>query len=330
MLMLRATLAAALTSTTLARRVAVGWVYVADPVTKSAESASWQDIAFEALDVLVVGPVGLQHCNNTPKVAKAFPWRPRFRCQEPYRRGSFGVADAFRPRFDALLAVARQRNPNLQIMASQWYASHLMEPFGDWGGSLQTLGDSEEQLDGYTKDVNAFLLEQNMTGYVLDYEGTNVVHWYTRLLVKLAEAFRDPHTGHRTRHIGISPSTVKYLMGTNSLTDYVFAQTYTQGVELDDFLAIFDANKVFVGLCPEGCSSTNAWDAKDQVELRDLAGIHVWRLNSDNASTMAKENVVMQQVHDLFRMASDLEKGKANSRHDSGFFNLLDSLRHEA
>lgn len=42
----------------LAKPKAVGWVYLADP----GESPDWDRIAFHAMDILLVGPMGLQKC----------------------------------------------------------------------------------------------------------------------------------------------------------------------------------------------------------------------------------------------------------------------------
>ncbi|CAJ1370791.1 unnamed protein product [Effrenium voratum] len=84
---------------------AVGWVYFADP-----EPPDWERVDFEALDVLVVGPLGLQHCGDTPELQRSFPWRPRFHC------GGFGVAA---PRMSRVAASSR----GADICGWEWLCS---------------------------------------------------------------------------------------------------------------------------------------------------------------------------------------------------------------
>lgn len=293
-----------------AKPKAVGWVYLADP----GESPDWDTIAFHAMDLLLVGPMGLQQCDWTPHRQRVFPYRPLFNCE-----ASFGVNASLLHRFEALIHAARRRNPALEIMAAQWYASDFEAPLETWGGSLGAMGPqvSDEELEGYATKVHAFLEHYNLSAYVLDYEGTNVMHWYPRLLVKLAKAFRDGQG--QGRGIGLSPGTAEYLKGTNSLTDYVFLQSYTPGVNLAKYLEIFDSSKVFVGLCPFHCDGHISLEtAQEMVEQHHLAGIHVWRLNDGNQQSMLAENGLMRQVG---HAAAPKKRPPS-----SGFFNLADAL----
>ncbi|CAJ1390474.1 unnamed protein product, partial [Effrenium voratum] len=215
---------------------------------------------------------------DTPELQRSFPWRPRFHC------GGFGVADRYQESFQRLLETARRKNSRLEILAAQWYGSDVMA-VADWGGSLSAL--SRQHLRGYAQEVRAFLEEWNLQGYVVDFEGTNVVRWYTELLVALASAFRAS-AGDRRLQLGVSPSTARDLKGTDSLTDYVLVQSYAPKVDLDDYLAIFDPHKVYVGLCPEGCWNGTAEAACGEVLAKGLGGMHVWRLNNGNATRMAE------------------------------------------
>lgn len=304
-----------------AKPKAVGWVYLADP----GESPAWDQIAFHAMDILLVGPMGLQNCDWTPQRQRVFPYRPFFNCE-----ADFGVNASLLHRFEALINAARWRNPALEIMAAQWYASDSEAPLETWGGSLGALGPqvSDEKLEGYATKVHAFLEHYNLSAYVLDYEGTNVMHWYPRLLVKLAKAFRD---GKRQgRGIGLSPSTAEYLKGTNSLTDYVFLQSYTPGVNLAKYLEIFDSSKVFVGVCPFNCDGEISLDtAREMVEQQHLEGIHVWRLNDGNQQRMLAENALMRQVYSQADEKPAPPKKRPlppSSGVSAGFFNLADAL----
>eukprot|EP00913_Durusdinium_trenchii_P031927 g29902.t1 len=65
----------------------------------------WEGLAFEAMDLMVVGPLGLQQCDWTPHRQSVFPYRPLFNCE-----ASFGVNASFLDRFEHLLALARQRH----------------------------------------------------------------------------------------------------------------------------------------------------------------------------------------------------------------------------
>ncbi|CAK9023712.1 Chitinase, partial [Durusdinium trenchii] len=290
----------------------VGWVYVADPTQQR-----WEGLAFEAMDLMVVGPLGLQQCDWTPHRQSVFPYRPLFNCE-----ASFGVNASFLDRFEHLLALARQRNPNLEVMAAQWYASDWEAPLESWGGSLGVYGPdiASEQLEGYASTVSAFLHRYNLTGYVLDYEGTNVLRWYPELLRQLLRVFRDRSGPHR---LGVSPSTAQHLRGTNHLTDFVFLQSYTPGVDLQEYLDIFDASKVFLGMCRFGCDAHGSLpSAAREVQAKHLAGIHLWRLNDGDEGRMAEENELMRKVRTHLTPLGRRRRAEL----PSGFFNLVDAF----
>ena len=41
----------------------------------------WKSVDFEGLDVLVLGPLGIQHCDWTPHMRMLFPFQPTFNCE---------------------------------------------------------------------------------------------------------------------------------------------------------------------------------------------------------------------------------------------------------
>ena len=265
----------------LSRPIATAWMYLADDQDYEEIPESWSSIDFRTADVLNVGPAGVQQdgtfgfyqSRKTGDLAKRFKW---------------------------VLRNARAQNPDIKIIVSQWWG------YGDdiWGQPLSVLRSGKD-VKKYTTSVGDFLAEYldesgGVDGFDIDYEDNNISARTEDITGQIRAELDQLSRAHQDRpfYQTVSPSTTGYLGDAVEYLDYVNMQTYDGGIDLipEFFLSLgFTSNQLLFGVCPEtDCPSPSLQEAEDAYNENDLAGIHVYRLNSGNQQ---EEGEVQQQVY---------------------------------
>ncbi len=264
--------------------IAAAWLYMSDDHTNQAYNRipdTWSQINFKNVDVLNVGPAGVQ------------------------ADGTFGLYNSPQTgdlsyRFKWVLNQARTQNPGIKIILSQWWG----EGDGIWGSSLGSLKDSAA-VEKYTTSVGAFLksylgISGGVDGYDIDYESNNV----TDNTAAITKQIRAQMTSLSNANAGrpfyqtVSPSETSNLKEAIGYLDFVNMQTYAGGSpwilqELTDLG--FKNGQLLYGICPEtSCPGPSLADVEAAYTNNKLAGIHLWRLNSDN---QVHEGQVQSQVY---------------------------------
>lgn len=261
-------------NSTIPLPIAAGWIYMSDDQNYATIPSFWSQIPFEAVDVLYIGPVGVQadgnfdlfNSTNTGSLAHRFQW---------------------------VISTARSRNRNIRIIASQWWGQgeHI------WGFALDSLNDSAA-ITQYANSVASFVqswsnVSGGIDGYDVDYEDNNVLETIPTILAQIRTALDtlSESSNGRQYYITASPSNTDYLQAVRSSIDFINMQTYAGGTGLspDDFIDIgFRSEQLLYGYCPEGdCSTPTLSEVESKYILyqnmgKSLAGIHTWRLNSNN------------------------------------------------
>ena len=267
----------------LSRPIVTAWMYLADDQDYAQIPKSWSSINFRTADVLNVGPAGVQ------------------------RDGTFGFYESRKTgdlanRFEWVLRNARAQNPDIKIIVSQWWG------YGDdiWGQPLSALR-SDKHVKKYTKSVGGFLAEYldksgGVDGYDIDYEDNNIsarTEDITSQIRTEFDALSQDQQGRRFYQT-VSPSTTGYLGDAVDHVDYVNMQTYDGGMGLIPrfFLSLgFTSDQLLYGICPEtDCPTPSIEEAEAAYKENDLAGIHVYRLNSGNQQ---EEGEVQNRVYEL-------------------------------
>lgn len=264
--------------------IAAAWFYLSDTHDYREIPADWSHIAFDKVDVLYVGPSGIQDDNR------------------------FGLYDSeatgpLRHRFEWLAERARQDNPDIKIVISQWWGNGQLV----WGKPLSSLTD-EATIQTYAQSVAEFMAYYQtynngryaLDGFDIDYEDNNVTATFPRLAVVLKEALQDVSARYgKTFRLTLSPADGDYLDAASLAPfDYINMQSYAGGMDIppEAFLELgVPANKILFGICPESnCDTFSVTEVLDTYRRYGLAGIHLWRLNSDN---YVYEDQVQRQIH---------------------------------
>jgi len=263
--------------------IAAAWMYMADDHDNYRTiPREWSSINFKNVDVLNVGPAGVQ-ADGT------FGF---------YRTASQGdLAD----RFKWIIKTARAQNPKIKIIVSQWWGNGQ----GIWGSPLSEL-KNDAAVTKYTESVGAFLrsylnIDGGVDGFDVDYEANNVVKNIPAILSQIRSKMNalTNETSGRPFLLSVSPATTTYLdaVAPSSL-NFINMQTYAGGTGLtpQSFIQIgLTARQLLYGICPEtNCFSKTAAQVKSEYTQSHLAGIHLWRLNSDN---YIKENQVQEDIY---------------------------------
>lgn len=258
--------------------VAAAWLYMSDDNAYNTIPDTWKKIDFSKVDVLFVGPAGIQ------------------------ADGSFGLYSSaetgdLATRFEWVITTARAANKNIKIVLSQWWGQD--NPDHPWGRALDAL--DAQHVDQYATTLAAFLQRYNdaklrVDGFDIDYEANNVVPLIPTLLPAIRAKLNSVDNAVAYA-ITVSPSQTGYLNGLAKTIDYVNMQTYAGGMYLTPqmFTSIgYGAKQLLYGICPESnCATPSVKQVEAAYTKNKLAGIHLWRLNSDN---YAAENKVQAQI----------------------------------
>lgn len=278
---------------TITLPIAAAWMYMSDDKQYKTIPPEWSSIDFKKVDVLNVGPGGIQ------------------------ADGTFGLYNSastgdLANRFKWIIQTARGQNPNIKIIVSQWWG----DGNGVWGNALAAL-NTDDAINKYTDSVIAFLksylsVSGGVDGYDIDYESNNVTDNIAKILSQLRTKLDalSKANGGRPFYLTVSPATIdKLSKAVVAKLNFVNMQTYAggQGLTPQDFTQLLmKPQQLLYGICPEdgpGCNPPSspqddslAKQAKSQYSQNGLAGIHLWRLNSKNYT---QEIQVQAQVYDL-------------------------------
>jgi len=261
--------------------IAAAWMYMSDDQNYNQIPQMWSKLNFRDVDVLNVGPAGVQP------------------------DGTFGLYQSTKTgdlsnRFKWIINTARQQNPHIRIIISQWWGNGA----GVWGESLSLL-KTPAAVEKYTASVGQFLQSYLTTaggvdGYDIDYEDNNVTGNTTAITAKVRAALTalSATTGGRKFYQTVSPSTTARLAGSIGYLDFVNMQTYAggSGLTAEDFTSLgLTPQQLLYGICPESnCPSPSLAEVEKSYTTNHLAGIHLWRLNSGN---YVQEGQVQAQVY---------------------------------
>lgn len=268
--------------------ISTAWIYMADDQAYNQIPAYWSKVDFSDVDVLTVGPAGVQ------------------------ADGTFGLYKSAKTgdlanRFKWVIERARAQNPKIKIIVSQWWGNGD----GIWGRPLSAL-QSDAAIQKYTSSVYDFLAAYLKTaggvdGYDIDYEANNIspktkviAQQIRAQLSRLSQA-----SGGRPFYLTVSPASTQDLKAAVGFVDFVNMQTYAGGSGLSpkDFLNMgLKSSQLLYGICPEtNCPTPTFPQVKQAYITYKLAGIHLWRLNSDNYQDEGK---VQRQVSNFLHGAS--------------------------
>jgi Glycosyl hydrolases family 18 len=274
--------------------VSTAWFYMSDDRQYNEIPAYWSEVDFTHVDVLTVGPAGVQ------------------------ADGTFGLYNSaatgdLANRFKWVIQTARAHNPKIKIIVSQWWGDGSGRKGGPWGNALSALAD-DASVQKYTASVydffNAYLRTAGgVDGYDIDYESNNVDE-HTEAITRQIRAQLSrlsQATGGRPFYLTVSPADTRGLDKTVAgYLDFVNLQTYAGGrgsIDPDKFTALgLKSTQLLYGICPEtGCDSPSLADVEKAYTDYKLGGIHLWRLNSGNYQ---HEGVVQRQVYDFLHPPS--------------------------
>jgi len=264
----------------IAPPIAAAWMYMADDQAYNTIPPSWSNIDFKVVDVLFVGPFGVQ------------------------ADGTFGLYNTpatgdLATRFKWILKTARAQNPKIRIIASQWWG----DGSGKWGNPLSVLS-GDAAVSKYTDSVASLLqsylnVSGGIDGYDIDYEDNNVFDRIPAIVSQIRSKIDAlGQANGRRLYETVSPATTRYVKEIVPSLDFVNMQTYagSYGLTPPNFTALgLKSQQLLYGICPEtNCGTRSVADVEAQYKQYGLAGIHLWRLNSDN---YVYENQVQAQVY---------------------------------
>ena len=251
--------------------ISAAWLYMSDDQDYNSIPQQWLEIDFRLVDVLFVGPLGLQ------------------------ADGTFGLYDsdktgplASRLRWVLQTARSPSQNPGIKIIVSQWWGSAPTI----WGSDLSNV-QSSQAAEQYADSVQVFLrtwlsVFGGIDGFDIDYEAGNVVENAPVILARVRSKLDglSKAADGRPFFVTVSPSEVDHLQKAVPFLSYVNMQTYAGGYDLtpEIFLDMkLKSKQLLYGICPEtGGRTRSVKEVEDEYTNNNLAGIHLWRLNSDN------------------------------------------------
>lgn len=268
--------------TTIQLPISTAWMYMSDDKDYKTIPQSWSKINFKDVDVLNVGPAGVQAGD-----------------------GTFGLYNTpatgdLANRFRWIIQTARSQNQNIKIIISQWWG----DGDGIWGSALDSLNTSAA-ISTYTDTVAAFLqsylsVSGGVDGYDIDYESNNVLSSVPTIVSQIRtkmEALSQANGG-RPFYLTVSPAQTDYLDQAVTSLDFVNMQTYAGSKYLtpQDFTGLgLKTQQLLYGICPEtSCGTRSVSEVESEYTKNNLAGVHLWRLNSGN---YVEEGQVQAQIY---------------------------------
>ena len=260
-------------------------MYLSDDLNYTSIPPKWQRINFTSVDLLLIGPVGIQEdgtfglysSNKTGPIAHRFHWT---------------------------IERARAHNPNIKIFASQFWGGNPRA----WGNDLSAL-HSASAIEKYATSVKTFMTNwKHVEGYDVDYESTNVRDSIGDILKQVRTTLDDINDG-RKFYISVSPASTTHLKAAVPALSFVNMQSYSGGISLTakDFLDLgLKPHQLLYGYNAEIPQQSHSIPETEKA-YKDghLAGIHVWRL--DSSDTKAEG--------DRFRQIAEfLHKGDNSTR----------------
>jgi hypothetical protein len=261
--------------------ISAAWMYMSDDQQYNTIPQTWSSINFEKVDVLYVGPAGVQS------------------------DGTFGLYNSpetgdLANRFKWIIQTARSQNPNIRIIVSQWWG----DGDGKWGSTLDPL-NTDAAISKYTDSAAAFLqsylsVSGGVDGYDIDYEFNNVVSSISAITSQIRTKMDalSQANGGRPFYLTVSPAETTYLNTAVASLNFVNMQTYAGGIGLtpQSFTELgLQPQQLLYGICPEtNCQTPSVSEVESQYTDNKLAGIHLWRLNSDN---YIEEDQVQAQIY---------------------------------
>jgi hypothetical protein len=261
--------------------ISTAWMYMSDDQQYNTIPQTWSSINFKDVDVLNIGPAGVQ------------------------ADGTFGLYNSpqtgdLANRFNWIIQTARSQNPNITIIVSQWWG----DGDGIWGSALDTL-NTDAAISKYTDTLAAFLqsylsVSGGVDGYDIDYEDNNVVSSISTITSQIRTKMDalSKANGGRPFYLTVSPADTTYLNTAVASLSFVNMQTYagSMGLTPQDFTELgLQPQQLLYGICPEtNCGTLSVSEVESQYTDNQLAGIHLWRLNSGN---YIEEGQVQAQIY---------------------------------
>lgn len=275
--------------------------------------SDWYYTRFDCVDILYVGPLV---CRKTDHL---------FSLQYVSNEN---VSIDYSVRFEWVIKRARYENPQIKIIASQWWGSDNV--LADLKSSRDEAAISPEtagRIERYTDSVRDFLaswqqktyfhggktISLRVDGYDVDYETGNTVDIVTNVYEKIRTKVDKFTTDHQipTYLLTLTPAESIHVKEIAPFVNLINMQTYDGGraVSADDYVTIIQPSppsKLTWGLEAE-VTSLNYPKAQDgspavlsideqlgEVSRLHLGGLYVWRLTSDN---WVYENAVQVYVY---------------------------------
>ena len=257
--------------------IAAAWMYLSDDQNYTTIPSKWSSINFTTVDLLLIAPLGIQD------------------------DGTFGLYNSTETgplanRFNWVIQKARTENPGIKIFASQFWGSapHI------WGSDLSALQDAQA-IEKYTTSVQTFMKTwKQVDGYDVDYETGNIREDIGDILQQVRDKLDQIQDG-RQFYVSVSPATTKYLDTAVPALSFVNMQTYSGGISLtpQDFLDLgLKSEQLLYGYNAETPSQSHSIpDTEKAYTDGNLAGIHVWRLDSSDQD--AEGEMQMEIYHFL-------------------------------
>ena len=208
--------------------------YVGDGSAEQLKTipSDWYYTRFDAVDILYVGPVVCRHTDHI------------FSLQ--YVNDKNETVD-YSNRFEWVVKRARYENPQIKIIASQWWgSSNVLADLKSNPNETIISPETADRIEKYTDSVRDFLISwQRKTfshggtdislrvdGYDIDYEVGNIVDIVTKVYEKIRGKV-DQFTGdnHIPAYLlSLTPATSKYVKDIAPFVNYINMQNYDGGI----------------------------------------------------------------------------------------------------
>jgi hypothetical protein len=267
--------------------ISAAWFYLSDDTNYESIPSYWKDIHFDKVNRLYVGPLGIQDSYNF----------------NLYK----GIHGDLSMRFKWLIQKAKADNPNIEIIASQWWGDSP-NVYGYSLDALNKSADEEMYAQSVVDFIESYQVNDNgkyaINGYDIDYEDDNVIPDIKNLLNNIRNKLdKLSLKNHKKYYFTITPASTNYINESSILSkiDNINMQSYAGGsdIQIDFYLNYgVDPKRIFYGICPEtNCKNSKSVESVLAIYKNyKLGGIHLYRLNSDN---YLYENSVQENIFSI-------------------------------